>query len=276
MASTLLPSPLIAARELAELRAQRVNLQIIDASWFLASADDPLKGNLIPSALEFNLTAIKAAPLPQQSPDLYAKAFARMGANPSYPTIFYDRSGLFSAPRGWYMAKEAGFRDIAVLDGGLPAWLSAGYKAVRQYRKAAPLTANDKTAINPVTAKTVLKALKGNIQIVDGRPAARFSGQAPEPRPAMRAGHIAGSLNLPFGSLKTADNRLLPIGVLRDKIKAARIDMTTPIITSCGSGVTASGLALAFAVLGKWDVSVYSGSWSEWGAQDSGLPIAQI
>ncbi len=278
MTDAALACPLITVTELAALAASNAHIQIIDASWFLAGNDDPLSGKLIEGALEFDLASIKAAPLPEQNAAFYAKAFAQLGADPTKPTIFYDRAGLFSAPRGWYMAKEAGFKAIAVLDGGLPAWREAGYPTVSHYRKAPALIPPKKTSINPVTAKTILRAIDSHIQsdtqIVDARPAARFFGQHPEPRPALRSGHIPSSINLPFGSLKTADNRLLPIGVLRSKVKAAKIDLSQPIITSCGSGVTASGLALIFALLGKWDVSVYSGSWSEWGAEESGLPIS--
>jgi thiosulfate/3-mercaptopyruvate sulfurtransferase len=187
--------------------------------------------------------------------------------------IVYDRVGIFSAPRVWWTFRVMGHDDVAVLDGGLPAWEAAGYAVDREPPRA-PRERHFTSHYRGDLVRDlddVRRAAAAGKPILDARPQARFRGEAPEPRAGLRSGHIPGSANLPSASLLTDDGRLLPTPALRQAL-GPYLEGERPI-TTCGSGVSAAIIALALAAVGRTDAAIYDGSWSEWGAR-ADTPIA--
>ena len=234
----------------------------VDASWHMPDsardAEAEFREAHIPGAVFFDIeeNSHKASSLPHTL------------------LVIYDDSDVRSAARVWWHFRVMGHREVYVLDGGLRKWRAEGRALTSE---PSSRTASDYRAkFVPDLMRTtddVLMTLKSRKeQAVDARACARFEGTVAEPRKGLRSGHIPNARNLPFATLFADDNTLLPADALRAKIEAAGIDMSKPVITSCGSGVTACVLELAFASLGKHDVAIYDGSWSEWGS-DIGLPI---
>lgn len=256
--------------ELDWLKANFDSVTLIDCTWTITAQErESLPIGYIPGALEFDLSAIKALPLMRQTEGVIAEQLSKLGVSANDEIIVYDRHGVFSAPRLWWLLKTLGHENVAILNGGLPAWIAAGGSVVEEPAKRNASNYQETTALLCGSDfSDVLKAAGTPAQIVDARPPARFHGTTPEPRAGLRSGHIPGALNLPFGSLRE-DGRFKPNAELAAAVGAAGIDMDRPIITSCGSGVTAAGLALVFHALGKTDISVYSGSWAEYGASDA-------
>lgn len=193
-----------------------------------------------------------------------------MGIGDGHQVVVYDALGLFSAARVWWTFRLMGKTDIAVLDGGLPKWRAEG----RELEDMPPMvrdrhmtTARQNHLVKDVT-QVAHAAKLGEAEIIDARAAARFRGEAPEPRPGLRAGHIPGSKNVPFASLLNADATMKPPAELRAIFEAAGVDLTKPAITSCGSGVTAAVLSLALERIGHRNHALYDGSWAEWGMYD--------
>jgi thiosulfate/3-mercaptopyruvate sulfurtransferase len=257
---------------------------ILDGNWYLPNDPrDPYEEHLqarIPGAVFFDIDDIsdKNSSLPHMlpSPEQFSSQMRKMGIGDGMRVIIYDASGMFSAARVWWTLRAMGNEDVAVLNGGLAKWSSEGrpqedgppvVRGVRHFtsRRNADLIRD---------RDEILKMIdNGSEQIVDARAADRFRGEAPEPREGLRSGHIPGSLNLPYPALLNSDGTFKPAEELRKAFDSAGIDLTKPIANTCGSGVTASIVALALAILGHRHVSVYDGSWSEWGADES-LPIA--
>jgi thiosulfate/3-mercaptopyruvate sulfurtransferase len=189
--------------------------------------------------------------------------------------IAYDSEGLYSAARVWWMFRAMGHEDVCVLNGGLKKWKAEG----RPLEDGEPRRRSERHFTARLNAELVrdvgeVKNVIGSraAQIVDARAAARFEGAVPEPRAGLRSGHIPGSRNVPFASLLNPDGTLKPAAELRSIFRTAGVDTAKPVVASCGSGVTAGVVALALAMLGRPDVAVYDGSWTEWGA-DASLPI---
>ncbi len=253
------------------------DLTIIDATWFMPGVARDAKAEFvaahIPGAVFFPIDGIcdHASPLPHMlsAPADFAVAARRLGVNPASHVVIYDAQGLIAAARVWWNFRVMGHTFVSVLDGGLAKWtaearpIEIGWNEVVhgefKSRPRADLIVNLE-AVN--TALTT-----GSAQIIDARPAARFAGTEPEPRISLRSGHMPGALNLPWQSLLSADGTLVTAGALETIFRAAGVNLNAPIITSCGSGITASGLALALASLGRDDVAVYDGSWTEWGGR---------
>jgi thiosulfate/3-mercaptopyruvate sulfurtransferase len=274
--------PLVSTDWLAA-RLGEPTVAIIDASWFMpGSARDAAAEYAerhIPGAVFFPIDEIcdHASNLPHMlsAPADFAVAARRLGVRGDSEVVVYDSHGLFSAPRVWWTFRAMGHAQTFVLDGGLPRWIAEGRPLESGWRtpehgdfKARP----DGSLVRDLEAvRTALES--GGEQVVDARPADRFAGQAPEPRAGLRSGHMPGARNLPWNGVLTADGSLADVSQLRDTLETAGIDLTAPIIATCGSGVSASLLALALARVGRPDVAVYDGSWSEWAAR-SDTPVA--
>jgi thiosulfate/3-mercaptopyruvate sulfurtransferase len=273
--------PLVSTGWLAE-RLGADEVRVVDASWFMPSAATTgakayAEGH-IPGAVFFDIDAIsdRTTDLPHMlpAPDAFADAAGALGLRRDLTIVVYDAQGIFSAPRVWWTLRTMGFPEVFVLDGGLLKWRAEG----RPVETAAPHPAA--TTIEPafdpslVVDLDVVRAALGHrdAQVIDARPGPRFRGEAPEPRAGLRGGHMPGALNLPFGGLINADGTMKAATDLKAAFEAAGVDLDKPIVTTCGSGVSASLLALALARLGREDVAVYDGSWTEWGGR-SDTPI---
>jgi len=259
------------------------DLRILDASWYLpADQRDPFaeyQAEHIPGARFFDIDEISDArsEMPHMVPPVekFMSRMRAMGIGDGHQVVVYDGKGLFSAARVWWLFKLMGQDNIAVLDGGLPKWKADGHKTtdVMPIIRDRHMTVTRQNQLVRDVTQVARAAKLGDHTIIDARAAARFRGDAPEPREGLRAGHIPGSVNVPFGDLLNADGTMKPATTLRTLFNDAGADLTKPVITTCGSGVTAAVLALALEQMGKTDHSLYDGSWSEWGMYDD-LPIA--
>lgn len=252
------------------------DLRIFDASWHLPQVGrDPVaeyNAAHIPNARFFDIddVADHASDLPHMVPPVekFMSRMRAMGVGDGHQIVVYDAIGVMSAPRVWWMLKLMGHRDVAVLDGGLPKWVAEG----RPTEDLAPVVRDrhmtvrrQNHMVRDVTQVAAASKL-GDHVIVDARSAARFRGEAPEPREGLRSGHIPNSRNVPFNTLLNENNTLRSDDEIRAIFEKAGVDLSKPIITTCGSGVTAAVLFLALTKIGKTDLSLYDGSWSEWGA----------
>lgn len=236
---------------------------LVDGTWALPSRTEPFDPYLKDTFASVDTDAIKAAPITERL-SASVDAFGKAGLDGTKPVAVYDRVGLFSAP--WIM--------WLLRSHGCEAQLVEGWGETQLASQLAPptrfLPSRDPSEMN-VSRDNVLAAIGTDVQIVDARPPGRFAGASPEPRPGCRAGHIPGSLDVPFGTLK--DGRSFHnVSTLSSLFQDAGVDLAKPVITTCGSGVTASGLAVALTRCGAADVKVYQGSWAEWGMDDT-LPI---
>jgi len=250
---------------------------VVDASWHMPAANrDPeaeFRAGHIPGAVRFDIDAVAdhSTDLPHVLPgaDAFSSAVRKLGIGDGMTIVIYDSVGLQSAPRAWWTFKVFGARDVYILDGGLPAWVAEGRELSTDLPTPRPrhFTARlDHSMVK--AAPEVRHALLSNAaQVVDARPANRFKGEVPEPRSGVKSGHMPGALNVPSGKV-VVDGRLAPADVLEAAFAEAGVDVAQPIITSCGSGVTAAILWLALETLGAPKLALYDGSWTEWGSRD--------
>jgi thiosulfate/3-mercaptopyruvate sulfurtransferase len=275
--------PLVTAAWLKD-RLNAPDIRTVDASWFMPGTPrDPEAEFLqrhIPGAVRFDLDAIAdtTIPLPHMLPDpmAFARAVGALGLGSDHRIVVYASDGILGAARVWWTFRVMGHDAVAVLDGGLPKWIAA-----RGPLQAGP-PSRPPAQFRPRFRRTLVKsfdevvqALKaGDAQVVDVRPAPRFRGEAPEPRPGLKSGHMPGALNAPYGELVAADGALKPRPQLKDAFARAQVALERPTVTSCGSGVSAAVAALALARLGRWDTAVYDGSWAEWGGRDDAAVVA--
>lgn len=254
------------------------SLALLDATLFLPNegrdAQAEFEAGHIPGArfFDINLFADPETDLPHMVPAAgrFARLAGALGVGNDSRIVAYDQRGLFSAARAWWLFRLFGHTDIAVLDGGLPAWRAAG-GAIETGPAATPaplvlrpdFTAGRLRGIGDMLANVS----SGAELMLDARSAGRFAATVPEPRAGMRGGHMPGARNLPFTELLAADHTMLPPDALRARLAAAGVDGSRPVVTSCGSGVTAAVLTLAMAVAGLPEGALYDGSWSEWGSR---------
>jgi thiosulfate/3-mercaptopyruvate sulfurtransferase len=271
------PTPIVSTAWLAE-HLGKAGVVVFDCTKYLPGEPQDGRGEYerahIPGARFFDIDAVADpdAPLPHTVPGSarFASTIGEMGVGNGDFVVFYDQKGLASAARGWWLMGLFGHDAAAVLDGGLPKWIA----------ETRAIEAGPESSVQPATFRPDFRAtrlrgigdLLANIDhpselVVDARAAGRFDGSLPEPRPGMRSGHIPGAASLPYGTLLGPDQTLLPPAMLREKLAAIGVDGSRPVVTSCGSGVTATIITLAMTVAGLPAGAVYDGSWSEWGGR---------
>lgn len=266
--------PLVSTVWLAE-RLGDPGLRVVDATLPLVGQpghgrDTYLAGH-IPGAVFFDINAIAdlTTDLPHMlpTPQAFAEAAGDLGLGRDATIVIYDAHGIYSAPRVWWTLRAMGYADVFVLDGGLRKWRAEGRPVETDVPSPSPVSVapgSDSSLVRDLNAVARVLA-DSSAQVVDARSAGRFRGEAPEPRASLRSGHMPGARNLPFDQVVNPDGTLKSAADLRSVF--AHIDLARPIVTTCGSGVTASVLALALARLGRFDVAVYDGSWTEWGGR---------
>jgi thiosulfate/3-mercaptopyruvate sulfurtransferase len=267
--------PLITTEDLSA-RLDDPRMRPVDASWWFPhegrDAAAEFEAAHIPGAVFFDIDAIAdhASDLPHMlpSPDAFAAAVGALGLGDEASIVIYEAGAPRAAARAWWMFRIMGHENVRVLDGGLPKWIAEARPV--HTGAAAPAGAAFTPRFNPALVKSaadVRQVLQdGSAQIADARPGPRFRGEAAEPRAGLKSGHMPGAVSLPASDFYAADGTLLQPEALRALLAAAGIDLDEPVVSSCGSGITACTLALAAARLGVWDVAVYDGSWAQWGA----------
>ncbi|MGJ4943255.1 3-mercaptopyruvate sulfurtransferase [Bradyrhizobium sp. HKCCYLS1011] len=259
-------------------------VKVLDATFKMPGVlplpkDDYLKAH-IPGAVFFDVDEVAdhSSSLPHMFPsaEQFGRDVGRLGIGNGDTVVIYDAGGWVAGPRAWWMFLSFGHRDVRVLDGGLKKWMAEGrpVESGGVTPKPASFTARFDDACVRKIEQMIANLDRRTEQVIDARQALRFAGGVPEPRPGLRSGHIPGSRNLPYAELFDAETGVMkPLDQLRAAFVGAGVDLAKPIVTSCGSGVSAAVLTLALYRLGVRDTGLYDGSWSEWGLE-AGPPIA--
>jgi thiosulfate/3-mercaptopyruvate sulfurtransferase len=277
-------SPLVSTTWLAQ-HLNAPDVRVVDASWYLPADNRDPKNEYriahIPGAVFFDIDEIAdtASPYPHMlpPPEKFSSRARKLGLGDGNRIVVYDGGGVRSAARVWWMFKVFGCRDVAVLDGGFQKWRAEGHlvEDLPPMPRDRHFTARQHSDWVRLIDDMRRNVMTGEAQVVDARSAERFSGTQTEPRPGLKSGHIPGAFNVPNGTLFDGHGCFRSPDELRALFEDAGVDLAKPIITSCGSGVTAANLFLALSLLGVRDVALYDGSWSEWGAQGD-TPTATV
>lgn len=271
--------PIVSTEWLAA-RLGQPGVKVLDATFFLpgqGDAEAAYRAAHIPGAIRFDIEAVadhdSALPHMLPTPEAFAHAVGAMGIGDSDHVVAYGAA----SPRAWWMFRAMGHDAASVLDGGLPKWTAEGRPAEAGDDAPRPAPAAFTARYRPELVRdfeAVKAALELGDPVLDARPAERFRGEAPEPRPGLASGHMPGAKNLPAGALLAPDGTLKPPAELERLLREVGHDPARPAVATCGSGVSACVIALALARLGQWDAAIYDGSWSEWGAR-AGAPVAR-
>jgi thiosulfate/3-mercaptopyruvate sulfurtransferase len=266
--------PIVSTDWLAE-QIDEPDLRIVDAPFYMPGDARTPKGEFeaahIPGAVLFDLEEISdhRNPLPHMlaPPEAFADAVGALGISDADRIVVYDHDGLLSAGRVWWNFRAMGHDEVYVLDGGLPRWIAEGRSVA-----SGPVSPKPR-AFTPVYRPALVRditqvqqALASGVQVLDARPRARFQGAAPEPRPGIASGHMPGAFNTPHAEL-VENGSLKSREALAALFRGEGVDVDQPVVTTCGSGVSAAIIALALARLGRWDAPVYDGSWTEWASR---------
>jgi thiosulfate/3-mercaptopyruvate sulfurtransferase len=266
--------PIVSTQWLAD-RLKEPDLRIVDAPFYMPGDGRTPKGEFekahIPGAVLFDLEEISdhSNPLPHMlaPPEAFAEAVGRLGISDADRIVVYDHAGLLSAGRVWWNFRAMGHDEVYVLDGGLPRWIAEGRPLANGPVAATPQTFTP--VFRPALVRDihqVQQALASGVQVLDARARDRFEGTAPEPRPGLPSGHMPGAFNTPHAEL-VENGALKSREALAALFRGEGVDLGKPVVTTCGSGVSAAIIALALARLGKWDAPVYDGSWTEWASR---------
>lgn len=269
-------SPFVVSSDWLQARLGDAALRIVDASWYLpAHKRDPkaeYAAGHVPGAIFFDHDGLSDAtsglPHTLPAPDAFAASVGALGIAETDTIVVYDGPGFFSAPRAWWMFRVMGAKQVYVLDGGLDGWKSEGRPVTNESPPVSPATFHPTFDTRAVTSFTEMTQIvgEGSRQIADARSLGRFTGEEAEPRAGMRSGHMPGARSLPAGSF-SANGHFKSLPELQKLVADAGIDLDKPVVTSCGSGITASIITLALQSLGHTDNTLYDGSWSEWGSR---------
>ena len=272
-----LGDPLVSTEWLGE-NLDRDDLKVVDGSWYLPAENRDPKAEYadahIRGAVYFDIDAISdtASSLPHMFPsaDFFAGEVGKLGISNGDTVVCYDGGKMSAAGRAWWMFRAFGHTNVAVLDGGFGKWRAEGRPVDGGWPEPAQTTFTASTpgrVVRDVEEMLRLTGGEATEQILDARAAGRFNGTQPEPRAGMRSGHMPGAFNLPYTDLLAADGTMRPVAELRALFERAGIDTAKPVVTSCGSGVSATVLLLGLRLLGNTESALYDGSWSEWGSR---------
>ncbi len=275
------PNLLVSTQWLAD-HLDAPDVRVLDGSWHLPDTGRDGRAEYeeahIPGAVFFDIDEIadtrSSLPHMLPPPEKFVSRVRRMGIGDGHRVVIYDQAGLFSAARVWWMFRVFGHDDVAVLDGGLPKWIAEG----RPTDDLAPqprdrhFTARRHAGLVRDATRVASAVKLGDEQIVDARSPGRFAGSEPEPREGLRSGHIPGSKNVHYRTLLNDDGTMRAPDELKAIFEGAGVDLSQPVVTTCGSGVTAAILSLALARIGHSRNSLYDGSWTEWGSYPD-LPV---